>query len=127
MKLTRKNVIRGTGALLVAGVLLYLLLRSINPTSSAQFIFDSPDGKYRCAVFEPGVIRSKYEIGLFRGHWPHRELTGDREKLSYDSVSPRGFEATWLPDVVRVDFNTGYGDDRGKRTGRIKDGTARWE
>ena len=70
LRITRQKVILAAGILLIMGLLLYLFLLSINPASSAQFVFNSPDGKYRCAVFgsEGGILSNpEYEVGIFGG------------------------------------------------------------
>lgn len=96
-------------------------LRKLDPTSSAIFISDSPDGKYRCAVFCSDSLfggHPEYGAGLFQGSWPHRELSGNRVKWNYDSVTSSGFQAVWRPDGVDIHFRTGYGRDRATVSGQ---------
>ena len=69
-------------------------LRKSDPTSSAVFISDSPDGKYRCAVFCEDTFfhgHPEYTAGLFDGSWPHHEVSGERVKWNYDSVYSSDF------------------------------------
>ncbi|MFB3893533.1 MAG: hypothetical protein ACE15C_16090 [Phycisphaerae bacterium] len=122
----------GTNAVLVL-ILACLGWRWLCPTSSAIAVFDSPDGKYRCAVFYAnGYIsrwsgRYEYEAGLFRGSWPHRELPGERVQWTYDSVSSSDFRVAWRQDGADLDFCTGYGDRRATKTVRVAGGRQKWE
>ena len=104
--------------------------RMFDPTTSALFIADSPDGKYRCAVFCRDTFISghpEYCAGLFQGRWPHRELPGGRVEWNYDSVSSSGFRPVWHPDGVDIDFRTGYGDNRATVSGRDVGGSQQWQ
>jgi hypothetical protein len=123
MKITRRNVIRGIGVLLVTGVLTYVSLRVIDPTFSADFVFDSPDGKYRCTVIPGGA---HYECGLFSGRWPHAGLRGDCGQVYCDSIPLSDFRATWLPNGVAIDFTNILGIPE-RRVGHIIDGRQKWE
>src|SRR3954464_548046 len=81
--------------LLLVGFLLVvisLVIRAIDSTHAAIFVCDSPDGKYRCAIFRTGSVR--YSAGLFEGHWPHRELSGTRAEWTHDSVDSSDFNPT---------------------------------
>jgi hypothetical protein len=99
-------------------------------TSSAKWVSDSPDGKYRCAVFSHtetwlgGDVH--YEIGLFASWWPHRELPGSRLQVSHGSVSCSDFQAKWTGSGEDIDFNTGYGDKRETHKGQVVDGNQVW-
>ena len=104
--------------------------RILDPTSSADFVSNSPDGKYRCAVVcKDGLFGGcpRYKAGLFKGGWPHRELPGDRVEWSYDSVSSSDFKPTWHPDGVDINFCTGYGDTRATVSGRDVGGSQQWQ
>jgi hypothetical protein len=105
-------------------------LRKLDPTSSADFVSDSPDGKYRCAVFcDDGILGGPYgyEAGLFQGSWPHRELPGQRVKWNYDSVSSSDFQPVWRANGIDISFRTGYGDDRATISGEDVGGSQRWQ
>ncbi len=100
---------------------------SLDPTSSAIFISDSPDGRYRCAVFcNESVGHPEYEAGLFDGHWPHRELPGGRAKWNNDSVGSFDFRPTWCSNGVDINYCTGYGDNRATVGGRDLGGKQGW-
>lgn len=104
-------------------------LRRLDPTSSAIFISDSPDRKYRCAVFCNDTIFSghpEYSAGLFQGHWPHHELAGPRAQWNYDSVSSSDFFPVWHPRAIEIDFRTGYGDERATVSGLDTAGSQAW-
>jgi len=104
-------------------------LRKLDPTSAAIFISDSPDGKYRCAVFCRDTLFSghpEYEAGLFEGRWPHRELPGGRVEWNYDSVSSSDFQPVWHPNGVDINFSTGYGNNRATVSGLDVGGSQRW-
>lgn len=104
-------------------------LRKLDPASSAIFISDSPDAKYRCPVFCRDTLFSsnpEYEAGLFEGRWPHRELPGGRAEWNYDSVSSSDFQPAWHSDGVDINFRTGYGDDRATVSGRNVGGRQEW-
>jgi hypothetical protein len=113
----------------IAVGLIWWGLYKLDPTSSAIFISDSPDGKYRCAVFCRDTLfggHPEYEAGLFEGRWPHRGLPGDRAKWNYDSVSSSDFSPTWQSDGVDINFCTGYGTDRATVSGRSVGGRQEW-
>lgn len=105
-------------------------LRKLDPTSSAIFVSDSPDGQYRCAVFCSDTLvgsHPEYEAGLFEGGWPHGELSGNRVKWNYDSVSSSDFQPVWHPSGVDINFRTGYGDARATVSGQDVGGSQRWQ
>ena len=120
----------GAAALVVVVIgVVWWGLRKLDPTSSAIFLLDSPDGQYRCAVFcSDGFLggNPEYEAGLFAGDWPHRELPGGRAKWNYDSVSSSDFHPAWHSDGVDINFSTGYGDDRATVYGRNVGGKQEW-
>jgi hypothetical protein len=123
---------RQSGMFLLVVILVYIGWRWLNPTSSAICVFDSPDGKYRCAVFYANGYLSRmagryeYEAGLFSGSWPHRELSGERAKWTYDSVASWDFRVTWEEGAVELNFCTGYGDQRATFTSRDQGGKQQW-
>ena len=96
------------GIAVLAAAMIYFGLRWVNPTSSAIYVSDSPDGKYRFAEFryDDGILgEPKYEAGLFAGSWPHRELPGERYKWLYDSgISPGELHVTWHKDGLDVKY-----------------------
>jgi hypothetical protein len=99
----------------------------LDPTSGAIYVSDSPDGKYRCAVFENGWSEPRgYTAALFEGHWPHRQLPGERRTLSRGSPDASDFRATWRSDGVELDFKTGYGDSRASILGLDLGGRQEW-
>jgi hypothetical protein len=101
----------------------------LDPTSSAIYICDSPDGKYRCAVFDKDDIfntHPEYEAGLFHGHWPHRELPGERAKWNNGSVGSSDFRPTWRSNGVDINYHTGFGDNRATVSGRDVGGKQKW-
>lgn len=104
-------------------------LQKVDSTSSAIFISDSPDGKYRCAVFCNDNLfggHPEYSAGLFDGHWPHRELSGPRAEWNHDSISSSDFRPVWRPNGVDINFKTGYGDDRATVSGLDVGGGQTW-
>jgi hypothetical protein len=103
-------------------------LRQLDPTSSAIFISDSPNGKYRSAVFcEDAVGHPGYMGGLFNGRWPHHELSGLRVNWNNDSLGSSDFRPVWHPDGVDIDFSTGKGDERAEISGRDVGGSQQWQ
>ncbi len=127
-----KTVLLWACLVAVAGGGLWWGVRRLDATSSAIFVSDSPDGKYRCGVFQvggslAGLLGSpEYEAGLFQGNWPHRELPGGRAEWNHDSVSSSDFRPTWQSDGVDIDFRTGCGEGRGTVRGRDRGGTQEW-
>ena len=124
-----KKVVLWTALLAIAAGLIWWGVRKLDPTSSAIFISDSPDGRYRCAVFcSDGLLggHPEYEAGLFEGRWPHRELPGKRAEWNYDSVSSHDFQPTWNSNGVDINFGTGYGDDRATVSGTDVGGRQQW-
>lgn len=104
-------------------------LRKLDRTSSADYFWDSPDGRYRCAVFRDGGFMGghpEYEAGLFEARWPHRELPGERVKWSNDSLGSGDFRPTWQADGIDVNFSTGGGDDRATIHGRVVGDGQQW-
>ena len=129
MSVTRERLTRlacWAGLVVLAGVIVFVALRWVNPTSSAIYVSDSPDGKYRCAVFCKGVGNIEYEAGLFDGSWPHRELPGERTKWSNDSLASSDFRATWHKDGVDINYHSGRGDERDTVSGRDVGGKQQW-
>ncbi|HVT79278.1 MAG TPA: hypothetical protein VHM90_01365 [Phycisphaerae bacterium] len=89
-------------------------IRKLDPTHSAIYISDSPDGKYRCAVFAHGSLLGNsgpYEVALFQGQWPHHELAGARIAWNHDSVDSSNFRCTWHANSVEFDCRNGLGDE----------------
>ncbi len=131
--MSRKGLKRAAilaAVLAVVGGCTWLVLRNLDPTSSAVFVSDSPDGRYRCAVFcDDGLLggHPEYEAGLFEGGWPHRELSGQRVEWNYDSVNSSDFQAVWRDDGVDIDFCTGYGNNRATFSGQDADGRQEWK
>lgn len=107
--------------------LTWWILHKMDPTSSADFVSDSPDGKYRVAMFCNGVGGNEFEIGLFEGSWPHRELPGNRVQWSTDSVTSSDFRATWGQNKVDVNYYSGYGSGRATASGSVVNGQQQWQ
>lgn len=107
--------------ILVVTTLVFILLigrctvRKVDRTSSAEFISDSPDGKYRLAVFcKDGIFggHPEYEAGLFEARWPHRELPGTRTGWNNDSLGSSDFRVIWNANSVDLNYSNGKGEDR---------------
>ena len=130
--LPRRHFIRFT----LVGLCLVLLsgiswcgVRKLDRTSKAEFISDSPDGKYRCAVFCKDTLfggHPEYEAGFFEARWPHRELPGTRAQWNNDSLGSSDFRATWNPNGVELNYRNGKGEDRDTLSGSIAGGIQRW-
>jgi hypothetical protein len=122
-RLRRRSIVILTILLIVGGIGIYKL----DPTTGAIYISDSANGKYRCAVFGRGLIApGDCRASLFDGHWPHRQLVGERYALSWGSPDSSDFRATWRADGVEINFNTGYGDNRDTALGLNVDGRQEW-
>jgi hypothetical protein len=104
-------------------------VRKLDPTSGAEFISDSPDGKYRVAIFDhdgPFGGHPEYEAGLFEGRWPHQELKGARAAWNNDSLGSSDFGVTWRADGVAINYYNGRGDERSTIVAQVMNGTQRW-
>ncbi|MCY2930072.1 MAG: hypothetical protein NTV86_11375 [Planctomycetota bacterium] len=111
--------------LLLAVIVLLLGMgtwRWMNPTSDAYSKSDSPDGRYRCAIFDD---LSECRFALFENGWRWRELPGERGRISRDSVGFHDIQYTWTGEQVRVTGRTGGATET--VTGRIADGRQVWK
>lgn len=109
------------GVALVMGTVWYLT----DPTVIACSKGDSPDGKYRCAIFR---WNSGYEFALFRKGWLLGELNGSRGRVLVDSESLGSVQYVWGADQVTVsDRASRPWPWLGRMVGRVVQGRQVWE
>jgi len=89
--------------LLLVGAMIALILVAwfvSDPTFWAYSKCDSPDGRYRCAVFHANPMASSYSFAIFERGWHWHELPGTRGEVYTDSLDLGDVQYAWAGSQV---------------------------
>jgi len=89
--------------LLLVGAMIALILVAwfvSDPTFWAYSKCDSPDGRYRCAVFHANPMASSYSFAIFERGWHWHELPGTRGEVYTDSLDLGDVQYAWVGSQV---------------------------